>query len=147
MIKKNSLDVDKLTLFQYDIINASIKSTMEFDSKLIEGHEFNVNLDMHFDETNKVVLAKLDFDISTKSSEKVEEAKGAFELVFAFHVDNLEDLLERDKENELVVHAGLSNAIASVSYSTSRGILLTRFQGTALSGFILPIVNPNELLK
>lgn len=147
MTKKKSLDVAKLSLFQYDIINASIKSTLGFDTELIESHDFNVNLDLHFDEVNKVVLAKLDFDISTKSSKEVEEAKGAFELVFAFHVENLEDLIERDEADDLIVNAGLSNAIASVSYSTSRGILLTRFQGTALSGFILPIVNPNELLK
>lgn len=147
MTKKKPLDVSKLRLFQYEIIHASIKSSLEFDPYLVESHEFNVNLDLNFDETNKVVLAKLDFTISTKSSKEVTEAKGAFELVFAFHVENLEELIERDEKGVLVVNAGLSNAIASVSYSTARGILLTRFQGTALSGFILPIVNPNELLK
>lgn len=139
--------MSKLHLFQYEIINASIQSSMDFNVQEVKGHEFNVDLDMNFDESNKVVLAKLDFTISTKSSDEVKEAKGAFELVFFFHVENLEELIEIDKEGILVVDAGLSNAIASVSYSTSRGILLTRFQGTALSGFILPIVNPNELLK
>ncbi|WP_163379449.1 hypothetical protein [Cyclobacterium sp. SYSU L10401] len=147
MTKKKSLDVSKLRLFQYEIIHASIKSSLEFEPQLVTGHEFNVNLDLNFDETNKVVLAKLDFTISTKSSKEVTEAKGEFEMLFAFHVENLEELIERDEKDVLVVDAGLSNAIASVSYSTSRGILLTRFQGTALSGFILPIVNPNELLK
>lgn len=147
MTKTKSFDVNKLSLFQYEITNASIKSTLAFDSKLIESHEFHVDLDFHFDEPNKVVLAKLNFDISTKSSEEVEEAKGSFELVFAFHVANLEELTEKNEKGELIVNGALSNAIASVSYSTSRGILLTRFQGTALSGFILPIVNPNELLK
>lgn len=144
---KKTLDVSQLSLFQYEIINASIKSSIGFDPELVEGHEFNVNLDMNFDEANKVVLAKLDFAISTKSSKEMPQAKGEFELVYAFHVGNLEDLIERDEEGVLVVNAGLSNAIASVSYSTSRGILLTRFQGTPLSGFILPIINPNDLLK
>jgi hypothetical protein len=45
------------------------------------------------------------------------------------------------------LHPSLGNALASITYSTSRGILMTRFQGTALSDFILPVINPNNLLE
>jgi len=40
----------------------------------------------------------------------------------------------------------LANAIASISYSTARGIIVSRFQGTALCDFILPVISPNDLL-
>ncbi|GAO27720.1 hypothetical protein JCM15548_14569 [Geofilum rubicundum JCM 15548] len=44
------------------------------------------------------------------------------------------------------LHPDLGNALSSVTYSTSRGILLTKMQGTALQNFVLPIINPNKLL-
>jgi hypothetical protein len=42
---------------------------------------------------------------------------------------------------------GLGNALASITYSTTRGILMTGFQGTALCNFILPVKDPDELLN
>jgi hypothetical protein len=41
----------------------------------------------------------------------------------------------------------LANSIAAISYSTSRGVLLMQIKGSALEKLILPIINPNELLK
>jgi hypothetical protein len=41
----------------------------------------------------------------------------------------------------------LGNALSAITYSTARGILLTRLQGTAFQDFILPIINPNNLLN
>ena len=51
------------------------------------------------------------------------------------------------KEEEITIDANLGNALASISYATSRGILMTRFQGTALEDFILPVIDPNDLLE
>jgi hypothetical protein len=67
-------------------------------------------------------------------------------LVFIYHVENLNDLAKPDDKNLIELHPGLAKALSSVTYSTSRGILLTRLQGTALQNFVLPIINPNTLL-
>ena len=60
--------------------------------------------------------------------------------------ENLEELASSKKNKRLHLNPALTNAISSVTYSTSRGILLTRLQGTALQNFVLPIINPNNLL-
>jgi hypothetical protein len=61
-------------------------------------------------------------------------------------VENMEELLEADEKNKISYDAALGNAIASIVYSTSRGILMSRFQGTVFADFILPVIDPNQLL-
>jgi hypothetical protein len=70
-----------------------------------------------------------------------------FTLIFIYRVENLEELAIEDKNKKLNLNPGLANALSSVTYSTSRGILITRLQGTALQNFVLPIINPNNLLR
>lgn len=68
--------------------------------------------------------------------------------MYLIKVDNLEELAPLNKNQAAVeLHSTLANAVASISYSTSRGILLTRLQGTALQKFILPVIDPMSLLK
>jgi len=67
-------------------------------------------------------------------------------LVFVYHIENLNELANPDDKKLIQLHPALANALSSVTYSTSRGILLTRLQGTALQNFVLPIINPNKLL-
>ena len=62
-------------------------------------------------------------------------------------MDNIEEQKTKEKDEIITVHPALGNALASITYSTSRGILMTRFQGTVLSDFILPVINPNDLLE
>jgi hypothetical protein len=67
-------------------------------------------------------------------------------LIFIYRIENLEELASPEKNKRLHLNPALTNALSSVTYSTSRGILLTRLQGTALQHFVLPIINPNNLL-
>jgi hypothetical protein len=67
-------------------------------------------------------------------------------LIFIYRIENLEELAFPEKNKRLHLNPALTNALSSVTYSTSRGILLTRLQGTALQHFVLPIINPNNLL-
>ena len=86
--------------------------------------------------------------VETKSEKQDgEEAIGAFSFVFVFHVDNIEELTKLEEDNTVTISPALGNALAAITYSTSRGILMTRFQGTALNNFILPVINPNKLIE
>jgi hypothetical protein len=87
--------------------------------------------------------------VSVKTDSKGEnesEANGNFHLIFIYRIENLEELAIPEKNKRLNLNPGLANALSSVTYSTARGILLTRLQGTALQNFVLPIINPNNLL-
>tara|TARA_R110002050_G_scaffold293373_2_gene449848 strand:- start:4659 stop:5114 length:456 start_codon:yes stop_codon:yes gene_type:complete len=147
--KDNILDVNKMAILDFKIIKGAINSPFEFNALEIIEHKFNVNFDMGFNLEDNLLKADFDFDVTTHSKIEQEEAEGHFSFVFVFGIDNLKKLVtikEPDKELP-IVDANLANAIASISYSTARGILLTRFQGTALNTFMLPIINPNDLLK
>ncbi len=147
--KKAGLDVGKLEILDFKIIKGSIESPFEFQTDKVEGHKFEVKFDMGFNLMDKLVKAEFEMEVVTQSSSEQEEAKGYFCFAYMFGVENLEELALPDerKKGHLNIDSALANALASVTYSTSRGILLTRFQGTALESFILPIINPNDLLK
>lgn len=103
---------------------------------------------MAFNLPKKLIKADIQVKAKTNSLEKnKEEAEGFFHIAFFFEVDNIDELIRSNDIDLLDIHSNLANAIDSISYSTARGILLTRFQGTALHDFILPVINPNDLLE
>lgn len=144
----NLLQPEKIHIVDFKITNGQIESPEDFQIKKVDGHHFNVDFDLAFNVEDKLVKADFSVSIETKSkSKKAEEAFGAFSFVYVFYVDNLEELTNLEKDGTVITHPVLGNALASITYSTSRGILMTRFQGTVLRDFILPVINPNDLLK
>ncbi|KGO91735.1 hypothetical protein [Flavobacterium subsaxonicum] len=143
----NILQPEKIQIATFKITKGQINSPFEFESSKVEGHNYSVELDLGFNLQDKLVKADFSVAVETKSNgANAEEATGAFTFAYVFHIDNIEELTAMEKEEIVVLHPSLGNAIASITYSTSRGILLTRFQGTALNKFILPVIDPNELL-
>lgn len=139
------LDAEKISIVEFKIIKGQIESPFDFDLDIVEGHDFKVNFNLSFNIESK--LAKTDFEISitTKSIEKQEEVNGFFHFIFVYKVENLE-ILTLVKNKEIQVDENLGSTLAAITYSTVRGILMTRFQGTALDDFILPIINSNKLV-
>ena len=93
-------------------------------------------------------LIKADFviDVKTISNEQVTEAYCCnYHFVFLFQLENLKDHAQLLEDGNFDWNPYLANAIASISYSTSRGILIARFQGPVMRDFILPVVDPNSL--
>jgi hypothetical protein len=141
---------EKIEIFDFKIVKGHIESPFEFDNSLVNGHDFSLSFETGMNIEKKLVKADFSVSIKTKSEGNVtEEAQGNFHFVFIFHIQNMEDLIDKSNDNtkELKVESSLGNALASITYSTSRGILMTRFQGTSLENFILPVINPNDLLK
>ncbi|GAA4932791.1 hypothetical protein GCM10023314_01460 [Algibacter agarivorans] len=142
---------EKIEIFDFKIIKGQIESPFEFDNSLVKGHDFNLSFETAMNIEEKMVKADFIVSIKTQSEKNsTEEAQGNFHFVFIFHVENMEDLVEKNGKNnpdDFKVDGALGNALASITYSTSRGILMTRFQGTSLENFILPVINPNDLLE
>lgn len=144
----NMLQPDKIEIVDFKIIKGQINSPFDFEIEKVEGHTFNVDFELGFNLDDKLVKADFSVNVETKSKETdIEEAIGTFSFVYVFYVDNIEELTTLEKDKTVTLHQSLGNALASITYSTSRGILMTRFQGTALSDFILPVINPNNLLE
>ena len=148
MSDKNIFDPEKIALVEFKMIKGQVDTPENFDISKVGGHQLDHSLQLAFNLKDK--LAKADFSVSINTDSKGEnesEATGNFHLVFIYRIENLEELAIPDKNNRLALNPGLANALSSVSYSTSRGILLTRLQGTALQNFVLPVINPNKLIR
>ncbi|MFV7234723.1 hypothetical protein [Flavobacterium sp. ZB4R12] len=144
----NILQPEKIEIVDFKIIKGQINSPFDFENEKVAGHTFNVDFELGFNLEDKLVKADFSVHVETKSNEDtIEEAVGDFSFVYVFYVDNIEELTTLEKDETITIHPALGNALASITYSTSRGILMTRFQGTVLSDFILPVINPNDLLE
>ena len=148
MSKKAELQPEKIHLVDFKIIKGQIESPFDFDPEKVISHPFQVSFELGFSFENKLTKTTFSIALQTESEPEQEEAKGYFEFVYVFEVENLSDLTKFNHKNEeeVEVDGNLGAALASIVYSTSRGILMTRFQGTVLQGFILPVIDPTELL-
>ena len=148
MQDNNIFDPEKITLIDFKMIKSQVDTPENFDNTKVAGHQLENSLQLGFNLDDK--LAKADFTVSIKTDSKGEnenEASGNFHLIFIYRIENLEGLAIPEKNKRLNLNPGLANALSSVTYSTSRGILLTRLQGTALQNFVLLIINPSKLLQ
>lgn len=145
---KNVFDPERMALIDFKMIKGQVDTPEDFDISKVIGHQLDNSLQLGFNLDDK--LAKADVVVSIKTDSKggnESEAIGNFHLIFIYQIENLEELATPEKNKRLNINPGLTNALSSVTYSTSRGILLTRLQGTALQNFVLPIINPNKLLR
>lgn len=144
----NILQPEKIEIVDFKIIKGQINSPFDFENEKVAGHTFNVDFELGFNLEDKLVRSDFSVHVETKSNgDTIEEAVGNFSFVYVFYVDTIEELTTLEKDETITIHPALGNALASITYSTSRGILMTRFQGTVLSDFILPVINPNDLLE
>lgn len=147
MLYKDVFDPEKIALIEFKMIKGQVDTPERFDIGKVIGHQLDNALQLGFNLEDK--LAKADFTVNIETSSKggnENEATGNFHLLFIYRIENIEELAAPAKNKNIDLHPALANALSSVTYSTSRGILLTRLQGTALQNFILPIINPNKLI-
>lgn len=145
--KQNNFDPQKATIIEFKMVKGQVDTPEDFDQSKVEGRYLENGLQFGFNLEDKLVKADFTIEIRTESrGANSEESIGNFHLVFIYHIANLEELAKPDKDGLIELDPILGNTLASVTYSTARGVLLTKLQGTALHDFILPIINPNELL-
>jgi hypothetical protein len=143
----NPFDPAKLTIIEFKMLKGQVDAPEVFDTNQVEGYEIDNTLQLGFNMEDQLVRADFTIDIKTKSTGgHHNEATGHFHLVFIYSIDNLVELAHPNTHQRIELHPALGNALSSVTYSTVRGVLLTRLQGTALQNFILPVINPNQLL-
>lgn len=143
----NIFEPEKISILEFKMVKGQVDVPEDFDAEKVVGHQIENSLQLGFNLDEKLIKADFVIDLKTQSNEpNSKEATGNFHLVFIYQIENLQDLAKTDENNLIELHPGLTNAISSVTYSTARGILLTRLQGTAFQNFILPVINPNKLL-
>lgn len=148
MSANNSFDPEKIIILECKMTKGQVDTPAEFDVHHIKSYQLDNSLQLGFNLEEKLAKAELSIAIKTQSEPvnfTSKEATGTFHFVFIYRIDNLQEFISTDKHT-MNVHPVLGNALSSITYSTARGILLVRLQGTALQNFILPVINPNSLL-
>lgn len=138
----------KLSIVRYGILKETLETAEGFDPGVVVGYELTNRLNLSVNIHDRLLKVSLVIGITTGSDgANVQEATAGFEFVFMIHVDNMQELIRTDKNGLLLaIHPWLSNSAASVAYSTTRGLLLTKLDATVFQGFILPIIDPAKLL-
>ena len=139
-------DPNKVEIIDFKITQGRIDAPFEFDASTILNFETTMSFHPSFDVENCLVRVDMGFEITTNSAIDQREAKAEFNFVYIFKIENLSHLVEMTKKKIGKVNENLTVAIAAIAFSTSRGILMTRLQGTAMENYILKIIAPEDLL-
>lgn len=144
---KKAIQPEKIIIREFRLVKGQIDSPFDFRISNIKSFDFKVDFNTGFNFTEDLIKADFTIEVTTKSMEEVQEATCSYHFVFIFHVENLNEHTQTLEDGAIDWNPYLANAIASITYSTSRGILMSRFQGTIMKDFILPVVDPNALLQ
>ena len=141
------IQTEKITIREFRLIKGQIDSPFDFKISSIKSFDFKVDFNTGINLDENLVKADFIIDIKSVSTEPVTEATCGYHFVFLFHVEDLNENVQVAEDSNTDWNPFLANAIASITYSTSRGILISRFQGTVMKDFMLPVIEPNSLWK
>jgi hypothetical protein len=134
------------TLIEYWLDNIKI---LKFNLSEIEDLDVDndrilltINLAGDFDKEKSRVQIITEVKISKEISEdnKIEIAELKVKTIFGIqNVDILDD------EGKVLLPKNLLNQFNAISVSTTRGILFSKFQGTNIDNFIIPLIDKQQL--
>lgn len=152
MNPERKIDPEKIHMLRIKTIKGRIMNDSETDSSVIAGYRFTNDIATAINEAEQIVGLKLTVYIDTLDNKKQKlDIQASYTHEFVFKVDNLSDFIfsEEEKaaaENEDGIDPLLIGTLAGIAYSTTRGIIITRTQGTALNAVILPVIDPKKLM-
>lgn len=145
---QNNFNRENIKILGWKLLLEQINSPLDFDTSLISWHGFHVDMNLDIDPDDDILKADLRIEVITESEgDNMEEAQAVFHILYFIRVEDIADHTISREAEKIVLHNDLGNYIAAITYSTSRGILLSRVVGTALKDFILPVIDTDPLLS
>jgi len=139
---------ENISINEIEFVKRQVDDPENFDISHIEGFLLENSLEYGFNLEEKLLRADHHVKIKTESNgNNAQEAEGIFHFVYIYQVENLDELARVNEKNLIELDDSLANALSSITSSTSRGILFTTVQGTSLQNFVLPVIQPNDLMK
>jgi hypothetical protein len=149
MSTERIIDSEKIHLVNIKTIKGNIDAASDIDTNATAGHKFSFELGTGLNLEDNVIGINLLVNIEAADNlDKLLPITGSYTHEIVFIVDNLKDFIEPDDNdtNKYKLDAGFGSTIVSIAYSTIRGIIFTRTQGTSLGSVILPVINPKKLM-
>jgi len=143
--------------FNTDIIKFSSiairNATVDNNTDLHKIDKSSYNHDIKFDFTpaisTKEERVRINFSAEIETFKILEDGRekidinSKFEIEYYYKIDDFEKYVFRD-ENK--IDSQLLVVLSSLAYSTSRGIIFAKCQGTILSDMVIPVVSNNKLV-
>jgi hypothetical protein len=152
MNKERKIEPEKIHILSIKTLKGKIENDADSSSSAIVGYRYKNALAVALNLNEKIVGLKHTIYIDTLNKKQEElEIKASYTHEFIFRVDNLNDFVddsddaEEKEEKEENIDPILLGTLAGIAYSTVRGIVMNRTQGTALNAVILPVIDPKKL--
>lgn len=144
------VDPNKISLVSVKLLKGSIQSDVDIilNKPKSKWHNFVFNLIVNTNREIKLIRLIIEVNINHADEERRPTNPAAsFTTEFIYHIDNMEEVVRFDEETKgATLNGELAVTLTSISYSTLRGVVLMRTQGTVLDGVILPIIDPKKLV-
>jgi hypothetical protein len=149
-MSEGKFNIDLISLDNINVISA----TLENQSGLKTVDHSGLDISFHYQLVpalsvrSRQVLVSAEYEIRAAKGENAPLAIASkYKISFLFSVTNLSDLAVLQDGELIDVDEEMLSSILNITYSTSRGILYTRYLGTVLEGIILPIIPTADLVK
>ncbi len=112
--------------------------------KAIETKEFKFNIESNagFDLEKNQVFVTIHIKVMDQN---LKTLFGSIQTGMAYEINNMKELLIVDGEGKSNLPIQMIEVLNSVSVSTARGIMYSRFMGTYLGNAFLPIIDPKAM--
>jgi len=140
---------DKIHIQSIKILSANLSAGPEVrgDSYDRFDVQYGVSDELFFEE--KLFRFVLSTHITAlDANDEPAPVTGEYSIEYIFYVENLADYVVEinDKQDHFLLQDILIHTLLSIAYSTSRGIVLSRTQGTLMNGVILPVIDTRVLM-
>jgi len=145
----NKIDPKAITIEHIRIIHSDVTSTEQYRDNPQKLSKIEIqnkqNSAFNFQEKRMRIRLNTLLQGVDQNLEKLG-VSGEFLIEFHTYVDNFDDFVIEESE-EKKISGTLMSTLISIVYSTARGIIFEKLQGTYLSGCILPVINPDDLIE
>ena len=145
----STIHPELLRIVSVKIFRSNISATDEYINNPVKptGVEIKVGQSTAFDIEKKKIRIRLKIELEARKNETEPIGlSGNYVLEFLIHVDDLEQFIT-EKEDKKLIDNKLGGTLSGIVYSTARGIIFERTAATAFGGLILPVIDPNLLIK
>lgn len=148
MTKDRKIEPEKISIQALQTIKGSIESPANLSFATNGEHSFEFDLQYAVSPGEKNVGIIIEAIIKgIWPSQPSIQVKASFTHELVFKVENLDDFIDIVEGSAPIVDKLMMGTLIGIAYSTIRGIIYTRTQGTALKGAILPVVDPKKFIS
>ena len=143
------MNIDNIQLLHLQVADTKITTSDEFKYSDVEVAYVDYGNSATYGFVEEENLVNLALSLTLDGYDENDKEAGthaAFRIEFLFEVDDLEAHLKNDTDGK-VLSSQLVLTLAGIAYSTARGLVYDRLQGSAMENSLLPVIEASEIFE